>query len=357
MKEKVICGIQQVGIGVRNVSEAWAWYREHFGFTVKIFEDEGVAELMLPYTGGKPQPRFANLVLNMRGGSGFEIWEPRERELNYPETEPRLGDTGIFACKVKCPGITDAYRAFMKKGLNVLNEPVETPWGTEHFFVRDPWGNLFDIEEDQYVFVRASHLTGGGNGVILGVTDMERSIDFYGKLLDYDTVVSDTTGVFEDLEGIPGWENTLRRVLLKRSRPIQGPLSELMGPTHLELVRTLSSMPSAIYEGRMWGDPGFIHLCFDVRNMDTLQREAEALGHPFVCDSGSGFDMGDANGHFSYVEDPDGTLIEFVETYRVPVMKRLGVYIDLRDRDDKKPLGRWLTKSLRLLSSKPKQSQ
>ena len=35
MKEKVICGIQQVGIGVRNASEAWAWYREHFDSFVK----------------------------------------------------------------------------------------------------------------------------------------------------------------------------------------------------------------------------------------------------------------------------------------------------------------------------------
>lgn len=357
MKEKVICGIQQIGIGVRNVAESWSWYREHFGFKVKVFEDEGVAELMLPYTGGKPQPRYAVLLLNMRGGCGFEVWEPRQRELNYPEKDPILGDTGIFACKVKCPDVTSAYRSFMRKGLNVLTEPVTSPWGQEHFFVRDPWGNLFDIEEDRYVFTNASHLIGGGNGVTIGVTDMERSIGFYGKLLDYDTVVSDTTGIFEDLEGIPGSEHTLRRVLLKRSKPIQGPLSELLGTSHLELIQSLSSMPSKIYEGRMWGDPGFIHLCFDVRNMDTIQKEAEALGHPFVCDSGTDFEMGDANGHFAYVEDPDGTLIEFVETFRIPVLKRLGLYIDLRDKDDKKPLSRFITKSLRLLSAKPKRNR
>ncbi|MFA6927105.1 MAG: VOC family protein, partial [Bacteroidales bacterium] len=257
-------------------------------------------------------------------------------------------------CKIKCSDITSAYRTFMRKGLNVLNEPITSPWGKEHFFVRDPWGNLFDIEEDHYVFVRASHLTGGGNGVTLGVTEMDHSLEFYRNLLDYDTVVSDTSGVFEDLNGIPGSENTLRRVLLKRSKPLQGPMSELMGTSHLELIQTLSSIPSGIYEGRMWGDPGFIHLCFDIRNMDTLQKEAETLGHPFVCDSGSGFDMGDANGHFSYVEDPDGTLIEFVETFRIPVIKRLGLYIDLRNKDDKNPLSRFITKSLRLLSAKPK---
>jgi len=57
------------------------------------------------------------------------------------------------------------------------------------------------------------------------------------------------------------------------------------------------------------------------------------------------------------VEDPDGTLIEFVETFRIPVLKRLGLYIDLRDKDDKKPLSRFITKSLRLLSAKPKRNR
>ena len=27
--EKIICGIQQVGIGVRNVAESWKWYKDN----------------------------------------------------------------------------------------------------------------------------------------------------------------------------------------------------------------------------------------------------------------------------------------------------------------------------------------
>ena len=53
---KVICGVQQVGIGVKSVADSWPWYKEVFGFDLKMFGDEGVAERMLPYTGGKPQP-------------------------------------------------------------------------------------------------------------------------------------------------------------------------------------------------------------------------------------------------------------------------------------------------------------
>ena len=122
-KDKVICGVQQVGIGVRNVEESWAWYKDVFGFDLKMFGDVGVAERMLPYTGGKPQPRYAILVLNLRGGGGFEVWEPRERELNYIDFTPQFGDYGIFACKVKSRNVRAAYEEMKAKGVNILTQP------------------------------------------------------------------------------------------------------------------------------------------------------------------------------------------------------------------------------------------
>jgi hypothetical protein len=86
--------------------------------------------------------------------------------------------------------------------------------------------------------------------------------------------------------------------------------------------------------------------------MAGIQKAAEALGHPFVCDSGSDFQMGEADGHFTYVEDPDGTLIEFVETYKIPVLKRFGIYLNLKNKDNRKPLPRYITKALRFLKVK-----
>ena len=152
-KKKVICGIQQVGIGVKNVEESWAWYKDVLGFDVKMFGDVGVAKKMLPYTGGKPQPRYAILILNLRGGGGFEVWEPRERELNYIGFTPRLGDLGIFACKVKSKNVKRAYKLMTKKKVTILTEPALNPAGKQHFFIMDPWNNIFEIEEDKYCFI------------------------------------------------------------------------------------------------------------------------------------------------------------------------------------------------------------
>lgn len=64
--------------------------------------------------------------------------------------------------------------------------------------------------------------------------------------------------------------------------------------------------------------------------------------------SGESFDMGDANGHWGYIEDFDGTLIEFIETNKVPLIKKLGLNINLRNRDPKKPLPNWMIKAMNL---------
>lgn len=351
MNKKMICGIQQVGIGVADVIEAWKWYHEQFGYDIKIVDAEGTAERMLPYTGGKPQPRRAIMVFNIRGGGGFEIWQPKERKLNYLERPSQLGDIGLLMAKIKSPDVEAAYAIFTQRGLHLLGDISTSPIGQRCFFMRDPFGNLFQVEEDPYVFINERKLTGGANGMVIGVSDMDRSIAFYSQLLDYDHVAFDQTGSFDDLRAIEGGSQTFRRVVLERSRPIEGPLCKIMGTSHLELIQSLDQPGRKLYEGRFWGDPGFIHLCFDVRHMDAIRQQAEAMGHPFVCDSGEDFDMGDANGHFTYVEDPDGTLIEFVETFSIPICKKLGITINLRNRDDDKPLK--ALKLLRLAKGKP----
>ncbi len=58
--------------------------------------------------------------------------------------------------------------------------------------------------------------------------------------------------------------------------------------------------------------------------------------------------MDNASGRFCYIEDPDGTLIELVETHKVPILKKIGWYLDLRKRNQEKPLPRWMIKMLAL---------
>ena len=117
MEGYVISGIQQMGIGVTNVHEAWKWYNNNFGMDCRVFEDVAEAKLMLPYTGGEPRSRHAVLALNLQSGGGFEIWQYKGREPLQIKEEIRIGDLGIIACKMKVRNIQETLTAYQKAGI------------------------------------------------------------------------------------------------------------------------------------------------------------------------------------------------------------------------------------------------
>jgi catechol 2,3-dioxygenase-like lactoylglutathione lyase family enzyme len=217
-----------------------------------------------------------------------------------------------------------------------------------NYFLEDPNGNIFNIVPGEGWFKDTKHQakTGAVAGVQIGVSDIEKSLKLYKDILEYETIEYDETGVFDCFSGLPSGDQKFRRVLLKHKNERQGPFSKLLGPTKIELIQPLERTGKKIFENRFWGDWGYIHLCFDVQGMDVLKEECAKAGFPFTIDSGDTFDMGEAGGRFSYIEDPDGAWVEFVETHKVPVMKKLGWYINLKKRDPEKRLPNWMLKAM-----------
>ena len=341
-----ISGIQQIGIGVSDVYAAQKWYKDNLGYDVAIFDEAAEAKLMLPYTNNKPQSRHAILAYNMRGGGGFEIWQYTSRTPTAATFDIQLGDLGIFACKIKTIDVQKAYNNYISKNTEVLSKPKQAPNGKLHFFIKDPYNNLFEIEENTEYLLNFDKFTGGNSGVIIGVKDIEQSKKFYSEILGYDTVIYEKEGVFEDLDSIPGGQNNFKRVLLAHSQKRVGAFSPLLGNSTIELVQVTDRKAELIYKDRLWGDLGYIHLCYDVLDMSEIKTACEELGHPFTVDSADSFDMGEAAGHFTYIEAPEGTLIEFVETHKVPILKKLGWYLNLKKRGQLKPLPKWFFKLL-----------
>lgn len=340
-------GIQQLGVGVASTDEGFAWYRRAFGIDVPVFREAAEAPLMTQYTGGEVHSRDAMLAINMAGGGGLEIWQFTSRTPVAPSTPPSIGDYGIIAGLIKVRGITQAYQRLQSIGANVLSAPTAGPDGRERFAVTDPWGNTFVLVEFSEFFTKPRDAVGGVAGALLGVSDMDAALKFYRDVLGYDRVVSDETAIHADLAGLPGGaKRKTHRVILERSTASSGPFSRLFGPTMLELVAWTGGKGKKIFADRYWGDLGFIHLCFDIVGMDELRERFENAGYPFTIDSGGRFDMGEAGGRFSYVEDPDGTWIEFVETHKIPVAKKIGWYMDLSKRDPAKPLANWMIKTM-----------
>lgn len=345
---EMVTGIQQVGIGVASTPESKLLYKELFGMNVLVFEDSATAAFMKQYTGNEEHRRHAVFSLNMQGGGGFEIWQFTSRTPSVAEIPAQAGDLGIYAIKIKTRNVRAAHAYYAaKKGIKISPLLLD-PEKRYHFWIQDPHGNHFDMVEGDDWFHKNGSLAGGVAGAVIGVNDMQKALHFYKKVLGIDEEVYHRTGPAPDLcyEGKEG--HTYHRVLLRKKVSSRGAFSQLLGSVQIELIQILDHKPRKIYANRYWGDCGFMHLCFDVLNMDLLKQQAAEEGYFFSVDSAGSFTMGASAGRFCYVEDPDGTLIELVETHKVPIFKKMGWYLDLKKRRTDKPLPHWMIRVMGL---------
>lgn len=331
----MINGIQQIGIGTPDVQASFKWYRKYFGFDVPVFNEAAEAPLMTQYTGDKVQSRHAILAMNLHGGGGMEIWQYTSRK---PAAQPdfSLKRTGLLVTRIKCDNISLAHGKLLGHSPgNLTKDPVGKP----AFSVIDPYGNPFIVAESDSWYKRKKGVFGGIEGIVIGVSDMEKALSFYKGVLEIDSVISDKVGVFEDFAALNDGDQTYRRVRLAPSKRHTGAFSKVFGDFFIELIQ-VTSEPSIAHnmKDRLWGDQGFIHLCFDVNGMNAIKARAEKMNNAFTIDAGESFSMGDAAGRFAYIEDPDGTLIELVETDKITISKKLGWRITLSDARKKRPL-------------------
>lgn len=349
-KKKLIYGIQQIGVGTNDAYKTYEWYSKTLGSSVIVFEDSNEATFMAPYMGGESHKKRAILAMNPLGGSGYELWQYLDREPQKPSSPIILGDLGINAVLVKSTDINKSFQNLKKRNVSFLSSINTEPDGQQSFYIEDENENAIKIKEFDSWYSKKGNDTGGPFGCVIGVSNMEASLKFYMDILEYDQVIYDKSGVFPDLFDLKDGTSSYRRVLLTYYKKRKGGFSNLLGASQIELIQCLDSnvKRKKTFENRFWGDHGFIHLAFDVRNLDSLVEECDEKGFPFQVLSNGAFDMGSATGYWGYVEDPDGTLIEFVETHKVPVIKWLNFNINLLTRNPQKPLPEWMIKAMLL---------
>ena len=348
MHEKLINGIQQIGVGVDDIVEAFKWYGTNLGADISVFDDSNVATYMARYMGGNPHKKRAIFALNLQGGSGFELWQYLDRKPLFPSSEPNLGDYGIFTLRIKTRNIYESFNRLKKNNVQIISEIVTEPDNRKSFYFKDPCNNILQIKESHDWFQHGKIDIGGVFGCTIGVSDIDASRKLYSDVLEYDKVLFDETGIFDDLKDLPNGNRKFRRVLLSHKKERTGGFAKMFQSSEIELIQAIDDYkPVKIFENRFWGDIGFIHICFDIHNIKALMNECSDAGFPFTVKSSETFEMGDVNGGWGYLEDADGTLIEFVETHRVPVIKKFNISINMRNRNPKKPLPSWLIKGLK----------
>lgn len=341
-----ISGIQQIGIGVSHASQSLQRYASLFGMDTLVFDDVSEASLMTRYTGGEVYKRQAMLSLNLQGGGGFEIWQFKNREPRKPTSQTQYGDIGIYAAKLKTSNVTLAHHTFSQQKTVTVSALQTDGKDEHHFWVKDEEDNVFNVVSGNHWFQKNKKTVGGVTGAVIGVRDIDKALPFYQSLLNIKEVTYDETAVSDS--GMNGGKQLYRKVLLQKHPSGKGAFGKLFGTVEIELVQCLERPRETIYQDRYWGDCGFIHLCFDVFNMVGLKSNMEAKGYAFTVDSKESFTMDSAAGRFCYVEDPDGTLMELVETHKIPIMKKFGLYLDLKKRNLENPLPNWMIRLLGL---------
>jgi len=153
----------------------------------------------------------------------------------------------------------------------------------------------------------------GINNVGIGVSDMERSLKFYGELLDFTEVMFDYTGPLPGMEKVAGKPETEARVAMLKNQNT-GPLG--LGMVKLvQLLPPSKSEPCTVANTTLWGDIGIAEVCFNTcvgagRIFEQLlDRGVKATLTP----TRGCFAPYDTVSHFAYMRDPDNGLLEFID--------------------------------------------
>ena len=349
-----INGVQHIGIGVKNHEESWKWLRKYFRMDIPFFNAVAEAPLMDVYTHGKTINKRAAMVMNLKGGAAMEVVSPVSFEAKPADFEVSLGDIGIYLCGMKSENVQASKKLFENDGIET-SEISTTPDGKETFFVKDLNGLMFQVVKGEDWYSKSDFPSGGVAGITVGVTDIDRSLKFYSDLLGFEEVVYDQTDSFSDFSSyLPNGNGRFRRIKLVQKKPLVGNFNLVGGELYVELIQAIDDyQPKKIWKGRIWGDVGFVHLGMDVKGMKVLGEKLAQAGHPFTCDTKDALSMGESTKvHCTYVDDPDGILVEMIEVFKIPLVEKVGIFLNLEKRDPKKSLPKWLLKLMRFMRVK-----
>lgn len=344
---KRINGLQHIGVAVSDMDASLRFYRKFFGLNIPFFDAVAEAPLMRYYCKGETITKRASMVMNLQGGCAIEVISPTSFKpvgANFPIG---VGDLGICITQVKCRDINKSFSFCKENNAPGLTELIKDPLGRPTFYIHDLDGNIWQYLEGEQWYSRDDHHSGGVVGCSTGVSDMEKSFTLYKEILGFDEVVYDVSGTFDDWHSLSKGKSSYRRVLLTQSAQPGGGFAKVTGKTYIELIQPLDRAPEFIFKDRIWGDLGYAHIGFDVKGMSALGEDLEKNGYGFTCDSNDALSMGNTKVHCTYIHDDDRTLIEMIEVYKVPIIEKWGVFLNVEKRDPLKPLPDFMLKALR----------
>src|SRR4030042_1397743 len=164
----------------------------------------------------------------------------------------------------------------------------------------------------------------GVHHIGIGVSDMDKSLDFYSNLLGFKQVMVDYTGTIPGMERVTGKSTNARVVMLK---------NESTGPLGLGMLKLVHLLPpdkpdpcfvqvltpgqpqTPVADALRWGDITIAEACFNTRGgTGKVTEQLAEKGVKVETEAATyRFPPYDAETTFSYVRDPDNSLIELAD--------------------------------------------
>jgi catechol 2,3-dioxygenase-like lactoylglutathione lyase family enzyme len=313
----MINAFQHVGMGVWDVDKTYSFYKKLFGYKIKLNDITMASKEMEPVVGSLETMRMM-MAMNTRGGGILEFIEHKSSPVRpYPE-EAGYGNCGVLEIGFGVRAIEKVVDSFRVKGVTLLTPVCELALADgrrrRYAYLTDPDGMKVQLVEDLRPGQPAAEKpeVQGVFQVGVGVSDVEASKAFYESVLGFDREIYSFDGHNPDLDPVSGGPIHMNTVILERSAPNRGPVSELPSGT-IKLMAVPDDKGEHIYKGRRWGDIGCMEFCMDVSDLEGAVEDAKHKGVPIYLqpcevDMGSG-----SKGKVAYIRDPDGTIVEFVE--------------------------------------------
>jgi catechol 2,3-dioxygenase-like lactoylglutathione lyase family enzyme len=150
-------------------------------------------------------------------------------------------------------------------------------------------------------------LTLGVDHIGIGVSDMDRSRAFWGRL-GFTDVAFDYSGELGGLDAVAGSATVQARVVMLRPA-----VPTVLGPGAVKLVALAGGAPP-MPAGIAWGEPGVSEVSMHVKGQADLYAQLVAEGAPALMEPNvSPLDPYGTTCSLSYVADPDGTKVELIE--------------------------------------------
>jgi catechol 2,3-dioxygenase-like lactoylglutathione lyase family enzyme len=321
----MINGIQHIGLGVTDRDRAFRFYKDVLGFAVTMSKHSGNCNGVLPLI-EKDETRDVVIALNPYGGGLVELFQYTSKT---PKPIPRKVDftyNGYLFFGLKVKNVGKALEFIERNGGVRVSGPADfTPmrdagWKTAMF--KDPegiYGVLIEYPGNNVGYGRGKSRIGGVEYVAIGVSDIDKSVDFYSRVLGYDRILYRTEGKAPEWE--PAFKNgsTMKRALLQKSRKVRGTFRHFLRGGMIELIEVEGNCGKNNFDGRKWGDIGLMEITFDVTDIEESLKTVTSLGYSIAANCYDQ-DMGmNTHATFAYFRDPDGSLLEFADIKSLPV--------------------------------------